>query len=123
MRTNDYIDLVQFNDQEFTDTGAVYNGDVTYIAEGLPATLTSMASEVKLLMNQDKQIEDRYLFQHKFFELKDVPVDAIYSHRLNTWFYVMDGHTTGNSHTCSYLVENRDVRRSEWTGETWQQVE
>lgn len=122
MRVNDSIDLVQFNDQEYTDTGAVYNGEVTYIAEGLPATLSSMQTDVKLLMNQDKQNEQRFLYQHKFFELKDVPVDAIYSHKLNTWFYVMTHHMTGNGHTCSYRVENRDIRRTEWTGETWQQT-
>lgn len=120
MRTNDLIDLVQFNDQEFTDTGAVYNGEVTYIAEGLPATLSSMATDVKILMNQDKQNEQRYLYQHKFFELKDVPVDAIYSHREKTWFYVMKTHNTGNGHTCSYLVEYRDIRRTEWTDAPWQ---
>lgn len=119
MRANELITLVQFNDPEYTDTGGIYNGDATVIAQGIPATITSMPTEVKLLMNQDEQLEDRYLIQHKFFELKEVRIDAVYRHSNNTWYYMFKNHTTGAGQTCSYLVEYRDVRRTEWTDDPW----
>lgn len=120
MRSNELITLVQFNNPEFTDAGGIYNGDATVIAQGIPATVTSMPTEVKLLMNQDEQLEDRYLIQHKFFELKEVRVDAVYRHSNKTWYYMYKNHTTGAGQTCSYLVEYRDVRRTEWTDDPWQ---
>lgn len=120
MRANELITLVQFNDPEYTDTGGIYNGDATVIAEGLPASVTSMMTEVKLLMNQDTQLEDRFLIQHKFFELKEVRVDAIYRHSNKTWYYVFRDHKTGSGHTVSYLAEYRDARRTEWSGDPWQ---
>lgn len=120
MRANELITLVQFNDPEYKPDGSVYNGDATIIAEGIPATVTSMATEVKLLMNKDVQFEDRYLIQHKLYELKNARVDAIYRHSNSTWYYVFRDHTTGASKTCSYLVEYRDTRRTEWGDNPWQ---
>ena len=121
MRANELVTLVQFNDPEYTDTGGIYNGEVTVIARAIPASVTSMQTEVKLLMNQDIQMEDRYLVQHKFVELKEVRVDAVYRHSQNTWYYVYRDHRTGGiGKTCSLLVEYRDTRRTEWTDEPWQ---
>lgn len=122
MKTNEIIDLIQYNNPQFGDDdfGTIsYPDGGTVIARGIPAAIGSLREEQKLLMNQDIQWEDRYRVLHKIFELKDLRVDAIRFHSNGKVYNVYSGGTTGVNQTVSYLVEYRDVRREEVNEPVW----
>lgn len=120
MKINEIIDLIQLNDAQNVDNdfGTISSKQVV-VAAGVPASVGSMQTDQKLLMNQDTQWQPRFRVLHKIFELKDLPVDMIRFHSTGKLYYVYENNTTGTNQTVSYLVEYRDYRRTKEEGTIW----
>lgn len=122
MKINEIIDLIQLNDPEYVDDdfGTVIPKKVV-IASGIPASVGSMQTDQKLLMNQDTQWQPRFRVLHKIFELKDLPVDMVRFHSTGKEYYVNENNTTGTNQTVSFLVEYRDYRRTKEDAPVWEE--
>lgn len=120
MKINEIIDLIQLNNFQNTDDDfGTIMPEYTVVAAGVPASIGSMQTDQKLLMNQDTQWQPRYRVLHKIFELKDLPVDMIRFHSTGKLYYIYERNSTGTNQTVSYLVEYRDYRRTKEEGTIW----
>lgn len=124
MRRTDLVDLIQINDYDRNRTGGgatnlLEGGIPTYVAMKIPAEISISHSQQKMLERQPTQWEDRLICQHKIPELASVKIDYVYSHMTETYYAVDWKHTTSTNKTVSYRLEDRSVRETEYTGETW----
>ena len=122
MRYNDIVDLLQYNTWEDPDDGF---GTLEYkepveVAINVPVSVGSLRNQNKLLQNQDVQWEQRYIIQHKIWELKRLKIDAIRMHSTGQILDVYWDNTTGTDQTVSYKVEWRDIRRTKEEGVVWE---
>lgn len=124
MKINEIVDLIQLNDSEYIDNdfGTVIPKKVV-VAAGVPASVGSLLTDQKLLMNQDVQWQDRFRVLHKIFELKDLPVDMVRFHSTGKEYYVIENNSTGTNQTVSFLVEYRDYRRTKEDSPVWAEYE
>lgn len=124
MKINEIIDLIQLNDSEYIDNdfGTVIPKKVV-VAAGVPASVGSLLTDQKLLMNQDVQWQDRFRVLHKIFELKDLPVDMVRFRSTGKEYYVIENNSTGTNQTVSFLVEYRDYRRTKEDSPVWAEYE
>lgn len=124
MKINEIVDLIQLNDSEYIDNdfGTVIPKKVV-VAAGVPASVGSLLTDQKLLMNQDVQWQDRFRVLHKIFELKDLPVDMVRFRSTGKEYYVIENNSTGTNQTVSFLVEYRDYRRTKEDSPVWAEYE
>lgn len=124
MKINEIVDLIQLNDSEYIDNdfGTVIPKKVV-VAAGVPASVGSLLTDQKLLMNQDVQWQDRFRVLHKIFELKDLQVDMVRFHSTGKEYYVIENNSTGTNQTVSFLVEYRDYRRTKEDSPVWAEYE
>lgn len=124
MKINEIVDLIQLNDSEYIDNdfGTVIPKKVV-VASGVPASVGSLLTDQKLLMNQDVQWQDRFRVLHKIFELKDLPVDMVRFRSTGKEYYVIENNSTGTNQTVSFLVEYRDYRRTKEDSPVWAEYE
>lgn len=122
MRYNEMVDLIQYNDPVDPDDsfGTVAYQEPTVVVKNLPVSKGSMRDMNKLLQNQDVMWEQRYILQHKFYELKELKVDAVRLHSTGQILDVYWDNTTGTDQTISYKVEYRGVRATQEDGVIWQ---
>jgi hypothetical protein len=122
MRYNEIVDLLQYNNpvDPDEDFGTLEYEEPTVVVTNLPVAVGSLRTQSKLLQNQDLQWEDRFLIQHKIWELKNLRVDAVRFHSDGRIMDIYWDNTTGTDQTISYKVEWRDVRRSQEEGVVWQ---
>lgn len=120
MKINEIIDLIQLNNaKNIDDDFGTIQPEYTVVASGVPASIGSMQTDQKLLMNQDTQWQPRFRVLHKIFELKDLPVDMVRFHSTGKLYYIYENNTTGTNQTVSYLVEYRDYRRTKEEDVVW----
>lgn len=124
MKINEIVDLIQLNDSEYIDNdfGTVIPKKVV-VASGVPASVGSLLTDQKLLMNQDVQWQDRFRVLHKIFELKDLQVDMVRFRSTGKEYYVIENNSTGTNQTVSFLVEYRDYRRTKEDSPVWAEYE
>lgn len=124
MKINEIVDLIQLNDSEYIDNdfGTVIPKKVV-VAAGVPASVGSLLTDQKLLMNQDVQWQDRFRVLHKIFELKDLQVDMVRFRSTGKEYYVIENNSTGTNQTVSFLVEYRDYRRTKEDSPVWEEYE
>lgn len=117
MKTNDFIDLIQYNEYTYNATHGINEEIPTYVAKNVPCYFSSLRLDQKLLQNQDVNWLKRFIVQHKIIELQGITVDAVYRHSTGETLDVYWNNGTGAKQTVSYRVETKDIRREAFEGD------